>query len=549
MGTDTSAETSVISDRILVIEPGSYFLRIGRATDVNPAVLPHVIARRRKPGGLAYQDPVLPPDVKLTRQQTMELEETRLSVSHTLQSCLKSDGSARFAAPPQMVASFNKNSQPVKTEDRVPEWTPGGADYVVGDQALTLDPSGPYNIHFPVRRGRLNVHPGPGGSLTAVMADLYTIWLHCIERLLGIQRAALETYRAVLIIPCVYNRAAVKAMVELLVNGLGFASFFLIQDHVAAAFGSGVPSACVVDVGDQKTSVSCVEDGMSIRETRIHLDYGGSDVTQVFYWLLRRSAFPYKQCSPASRLDALLLHKLKETYCHVDLDTCGPQEHTFRVSKPHHPSLQYTLQLGDECIIAPLSYFNASLFQLTGPKQSWLYDPYRGDSDDPLDTGYLRETGRKRETADTASESVDQSQLDDEVDALEPSQSQDSKGQIKIDKLLSLDQAILHSVDQCGSDELKRKFYSCVIVVGGGAKFTGFATWLRSRLSLQIPYQFRPEHMEVVTEPREQDPEVVGWKGACIMSCMESAGELWIRPAEWRTHGVRTLREKAAFYW
>ena len=43
-----------------------------------------------------------------------------------------------------------------------------------------------------------------------------------------------------------------------------------------------------------------------------------------------------------------------------------------------------------------------------------------------------------------------------------------------------------------GGDEQKRKFYSCVLVVGGGAKFAGFANWLRSRLTLQIPYQFRP---------------------------------------------------------
>ena len=64
-------------------------------------------------------------------------------------------------------------------------------------------------------------------------------------------------------------------------------------------------------------------------------------------------------------------------------------------------------------------------------------------------------------------------------------------------------------------------------------------------LSLSPP----AEHMEVVTEPREQDPETVSWKGACLMACMESAGELWIRPSEWRTHGVRTLREKVAFYW
>jgi len=37
----------------------------------------------------------------------------------------------------------------------------------------------------------------------------------------------------------------------------------------------------VVDMGDQKTSISCVEDGISHPETRIHLDYGGADITQV----------------------------------------------------------------------------------------------------------------------------------------------------------------------------------------------------------------------------------------------------------------------------
>ena len=35
-----------------------------------------------------------------------------------------------------------------------------------------------------------------------------------------------------------------------------------------ATFGCGVSSACVVDIGDQKTSVCCVEDGISHRNTR-----------------------------------------------------------------------------------------------------------------------------------------------------------------------------------------------------------------------------------------------------------------------------------------
>lgn len=39
---------------------------------------------------------------------------------------------------------------------------------------------------------------------------------------------------------------------------------------MAATFGAGLGYACVVDVGDQKTSVSCVEDGISHPNTRVN---------------------------------------------------------------------------------------------------------------------------------------------------------------------------------------------------------------------------------------------------------------------------------------
>lgn len=55
---------------------------------------------------------------------------------------------------------------------------------------------------------------------------------------------------------------------------LSFCCFFLRtaiivhQESVCATFGSGLSSACVVDVGDQKTSLCCVEDGVSQRNSR-----------------------------------------------------------------------------------------------------------------------------------------------------------------------------------------------------------------------------------------------------------------------------------------
>jgi actin-related protein 8 len=45
------------------------------------------------------------------------------------------------------------------------------------------------------------------------------------------------------------------------------------------------------------------------------------------------------------------------------------------------------------------------------------------------------------------------------------------------------------------------------------------------------------------------DPQMTAWKGAAIMSCLESAQELWIYPVEWEKLGVKILRERAPFMW
>ena len=53
-------------------------------------------------------------------------------------------------------------------------------------QALYLEPADGYNIHWPIRRGRFNLHEGAGGSLTAVMQDLETIWGAVLQQKLDI---------------------------------------------------------------------------------------------------------------------------------------------------------------------------------------------------------------------------------------------------------------------------------------------------------------------------------------------------------------------------
>lgn len=91
--------------------------------------------------------------------------------------------------------------------------------------------------------------------------------------------------------------------------------------------------------------------------------------------------------------------------------------------------------------------------------------------------------------------------------------------------------------------------YGCILVVGGGMKFVGIGKWLQNRVGLQIPYLYRSEQLDIVTSPKDMDPAMTSWKGAAVMSCLESAPELWISGSEWSKGGVRILREKAPFMW
>jgi actin-related protein len=60
------------------------------------------------------------------------------------------------------------------------------------------------------------------------------------------------------------------------------------QESVAAAYGSGTETACVVDVGHQTTSVCCVENGFQIPESRLNFPCGSDDINHLVQWLLRR---------------------------------------------------------------------------------------------------------------------------------------------------------------------------------------------------------------------------------------------------------------------
>lgn len=174
----------------IVIHPGSLNLRIGRSGDPNPVTITHAVAIKRRNGGMAHRD-ALPASFKATKDILGQVEDARLRMSHILQSSLQGNGQRRYATPPQQISAFNRRSVP----EEVPadpismienEWLSEHLDRVVGDDVFRLNPQAQYNLHFPIKRGLLNLHNGIGGSLPNVLDHLEIIWEYAITEKLKI---------------------------------------------------------------------------------------------------------------------------------------------------------------------------------------------------------------------------------------------------------------------------------------------------------------------------------------------------------------------------
>lgn len=220
-----------MSDKIVIIHPGSLYLRIGKASDLNPENILNCIARKRKSNDPKHihMDSLLPPQVIKTKELSAEMDESRISVSHLLQSSYQSDGRKRYGISPQQLAQFNKRSLPeiINSSQQTYWLTPkSNVNYIIGADVLRLSPNSNFNVHFPIRRGEMNIHKNVGGSLTATLEHIKCIWEFAIKNFLDINLKDLNEYKAVLIISDIYNRKRIKLMAELLFE-MGFKSIIL----------------------------------------------------------------------------------------------------------------------------------------------------------------------------------------------------------------------------------------------------------------------------------------------------------------------------------
>lgn len=375
---DAMLDAALDPSKIIVIHPGSQNLRIGFASDALPKTVPTTLATKFPQTEAEIYEAL--PRRKFEGKSQDEVHGEEWSKKFQKQSTdLKIDMRAnkRKVLPnsKELVTNYNRRVEsekiPTHNDPLQIEWTDiktlddpnSAASAFLGQAALRVpDDSDPkFKLWWPIQHGWLN--EGEYTTAEHLYDDFETLLDKAIRQELGLTRnSAWKEYSCVFVIPDLYDKRYVEAVLKSCMTWFEFKKVCFVQESIAGSFGAGYTAACVVDIGAQKTSIACVEDGLMIEDSRINMKYGGFDVTETFIKMMLYDQFPYQEINLRRRYDFLLAEELKIKYCTMSQADISVQLYQFHLRAPNQPTHKYQFKTYDEVILAPMGFYDPSIF-------------------------------------------------------------------------------------------------------------------------------------------------------------------------------------------
>ncbi|XP_057959859.1 actin-related protein 9 [Malania oleifera] len=559
--------SQLVSERgsnLVVINPGSANVRIGLAQQDAPFNIPHCIARySNQVPKRNVQDQML--NSQITTAQHIEREKAYDIIASLLKIPFLDEEVANNAFPRKMgrVDGYNPQSgkkDPPFTWTTVVEEKPnlsaepeGSANkasssdsldqleandskefnvnnhkfrqLIYGEEALKISPTEPYCLRRPIRRGHFNV--SQHYPVQQVIEDLHAIWDWILLEKLHIPHCERNMYSCILVVPETYDNREIKEMLSIVLRDLRFSSAVVHQEGLAAVFGNGLSTACVVNIGAQVTSVICIEDGVALPNTQMTLPFGGEDISRCLLWTQRHhQTWPPIRMDPMSKpIDLLMLNRLKESYCQIkegELDAVAVV-HSYEDGMPAGSHKTRLTALG----VPPMGLFYPLLLVpdvYPPPPRSWFHD-----YEDMLEDTWHVDFQRRPDLSDSFYPGVNSG-----FPMWESYPVFQTKP--KKEDIVGLAEAITSSILSTGRIDLQRKLFCSIQLIGGVALTSNLIPAVEERVLHAIPSNEAIDTVEAL-QSRTNAP-FVPWKGGAVLGILDFSRDAWIHREDWIRSGI-----------
>ncbi|XP_019428862.1 PREDICTED: actin-related protein 9 isoform X2 [Lupinus angustifolius] len=563
----TALPSQIMSERgsnLVVINPGSANIRIGLASQDTPYNIPHCIARHTKQVPKRnVQDQML--NSQVTTAQHMEREKAYDVVASLLKIPFLDEEVPSNSFPRKMgrvdghnphtirkdlpftwtnvneeaitssSSAVESSSKDVKIESLDPKEGTDSKEsdvskekfreFIFGEEALRIPPSEPYCLCRPIRRGHLNI--SQHYSMQQVLEDLRAIWDWILIDKLHIPRNERNMYSAILVMPESFDNPEIKEMLSLVLQELCFGSAVVHQEGLAAIFGNGLSTACVVNIGAQVTSMICIEDGGTLPSTLKTLPFGGEDIARCLLWTQRHhQTWPQIRTDILTKpIDLLMLNQLKETYCEIkegELDAVAVV-HSYEDKVPvgSHKTRLTALN------VPPMGLFYPTLFVpdvYPPPPRTWFHD-----YEDILEDTWNIDFSRRSDMSDTFYPNFNGG-----LPMWESYPVFSSKP--KKEEKVGLAEAITNCILSTGRIDIQRKLFCSIQLIGGVALTSGLVPAVEERVLHAIPPNEAIDTVEVLQS--RTNPTFVPWKGGAILGVLDLGRDAWITREDWIHNGL-----------
>ncbi|KVH91324.1 Actin-related protein [Cynara cardunculus var. scolymus] len=535
---------------LVVINPGSANVRIGLAQQDAPFSIPHCIARHTTGANQSPKRNVQ--DQNLNSQVTTAQHVEREKAYDIIASLLKIpflDEEVVNNSYPRKMGRVDVLSQQNSKKESMLAWTDvfqkssssslasespshkhetsespdlqeGGStekpqtseskyrEYICGEEAMRISPTEPYCLRRPIRRGHLNI--SQHYSTQQVLEDLQAIWDWILVEKLHIPHSERNMYSALIVVPETFDNREIKEILSIVLRDLRFSSAVVHQEGLAAVFGNGLSTACVVNIGAQVTSVICVEvDGVALPHTQITLRFGGEDVSRCLLWTQRHHQTwpPIRTDALAKPIDLLMLNRLKESYCQIyegEVEAVGVV-HSYEDGLPPGSHKTRLTALN----VAPMGLFYPTLLVpdvYPPPPRSWFKD-YEDMLEDTWHIDFPRRT--------------------DISDGLYPGIS---------NPLQMWDNYSYPSNQQKKEDNIGLAEAITKSILSTVALTTGLISAMEERVLHAIPSNEAIDTVEVLQS--RTNPSFVAWRGGAILGVIDYGRDAWIHREDWIQNGI-----------